>query len=172
MGFDLPASIGAAVARKGARVVCLAGDGSLQLNIQELQTVVHHQLNLKIFVLNNGGYLSMRMSQGGFFKRFIGADAASGISFPDITKIAAAYGLPAFRAAGADFEATIREVLATTGPVVCDLMLDPAQLFEPKLSSRALSDGRMVSAPLEDLAPFLSREELAENRLIAPWPDE
>lgn len=172
MGFDLPASIGAAVARRGGRVICLAGDGSLQLNIQELQTVVHHQLNLKIFVLNNGGYLSMRMSQGGFFKRFVGADAASGISFPDITKVAVAYGLPAFRAAGADFESTIHQALSTPGPVVCELMLDPAQMFEPKLSSRALPDGRMVSAPLEDLAPFLSREELAENRLIAPWPDE
>lgn len=172
MGFDLPASIGAAIARRGGRVICLAGDGSVQLNIQELQTVVHHQLNLKLFVLNNGGYLSMRMSQGGFFKRFVGADAASGISFPEITKIAAAYGLPTFRAAGVDFETTIREALATSGPVVCELMLDPAQLFEPKLSSRALADGRMVSAPLEDLAPFLSREELAENRLIAPWPDE
>lgn len=172
MGYDLPAAIGAAMARGGARVICLAGDGSIQLNIQELQTVVHHQLNLKIFVLNNDGYLSMRMSQGGFFKRFVGAGPHSGVSFPDIQKIAGAYGIAAFCAEGASFEETIRAALATDGPVVCELMLDPSQQFEPKLSSRALPDGRMVSSPLEDLAPFLSREELASNMLVPAWEEE
>jgi acetolactate synthase-1/2/3 large subunit len=172
MGYDLPAAIGAAVARRGARVICLAGDGSLQLNIQELQTVVHHRLNLKIFVLNNDGYLSMRMSQGAFFGRAVGAGPRSGVSFPDIRKIAGAYGIPAFRAEGASFEETMREALATDGPVVCELMLDPAQQFEPKLSSRTLPDGRMVSSPLEDLAPFLSREELAANMLTPMWEEQ
>lgn len=172
MGYDLPAAIGAAMARHGARVICLAGDGSLQLNIQELQTVAHHRLNLKLFVLNNDGYLSMRMSQGAFFGRLVGAGPQSGVSFPDIRKIAGAYGIPAFRAEGEAFEETIRAALATEGPVICELMLDPAQQFEPKLSSRALADGRMVSSPLEDLAPFLSREELAENMLTPMWEEE
>lgn len=172
MGYDLPAAIGAAVARRGGRVICLAGDGSVQLNLQELQTVAHHRLNLKIFVLNNDGYLSMRMSQGSFFGRFVGAGPQSGVSFPDILRIAAAYGIPAMRAGGPAFEDTIRAALATDGPVLCELMLDPDQQFEPKLSSRALPDGRMVSSPLEDLAPFLSREELAANMLAPLWEAE
>jgi acetolactate synthase-1/2/3 large subunit len=153
-------------------VICLAGDGSLQLNIQELQTVAHHRLPLKLFVLNNGGYLSMRMSQGGFFKRLIGADASSGISFPDLSRLAPAYGLPYVRASGAAFERRIQEALDMEGPCVCELMLDPEQTFEPKLSSRALPDGRMVSAPLEDMAPFLDRDEFARNLLVPPWPED
>ena len=172
MGYDLPAAIGAAVARGGKRVICLAGDGSLQLNIQELQTVAHHRLPLKLFVLNNGGYLSMRMSQGGFFKRLIGADASSGISFPDLSRLAPAYGLPYVRASGSAFERRIREALDMEGPCVCELVLDPEQTFEPKLSSRALPDGRMVSAPLEDMAPFLDRDEFARNLLVPPWPED
>ncbi len=166
MGYDLPAAIGAARALTGKRVICLAGDGSLQLNLQELQTVVHHALPVKLFVLNNDGYLSMRMSQQGAFTRLVGADRTSGISFPELERLAAAYGLPYRRAAGPHFEEAIRETLAIDGPVLCELMLDPAQGFEPKLGSRALADGRMVSPPLEDLSPLLSREELAENMVI------
>ena len=168
MGFDLPAAVGAAVAREGQRVICLAGDGSIQLNIQELQTVAHHQLPVKILVLNNDGYLSIRMSQASFFKRFVGEGPRSGVSFPDMVKLAQAYGLPACRIEGGNFEQQITEVLDAPGPVLCDVMLDPEQSFEPKLSSRALPDGRMVSAPLEDMFPFLSREELQENLLIPP----
>jgi acetolactate synthase-1/2/3 large subunit len=166
MGYDLPAAVGAAVARDGKRVVCLAGDGSIQLNIQELQTVVHHGWPLKIFVLDNNGYLSMRITQGNFFKRYIGESARSGISFPDMVKIAQAYGLPAYRIEGAGFEQQIIEALDAPGPAVCNVKLDPDQPFEPKLSSRQLADGTMVSAPLEDMFPFLSREELQENLLI------
>jgi acetolactate synthase I/II/III large subunit len=168
MGYDLPAAIGAAVAHAGRRVICLAGDGSVQLNIQELQTVAHHRWPLKLFVLNNGGYLSMRITQGNFFKRFIGEGPQSGVSFPDIVKVAQAYGLPALRIEGAEFEAQIDRALATPGAVVCEVMLDPQQQFEPKLSSRQLPDGRMVSSPLEDLYPFLEREELLSNMLIPP----
>jgi acetolactate synthase-1/2/3 large subunit len=168
MGYDLPASVGAAVAREGKRVVCLAGDGSIQLNIQELQTVAHHRWPLKIFVLDNNGYLSMRITQGNFFKRFIGESARSGISFPDMIKIAEAYGLPAYRIEGAGFEQQLVEALNASGPAVCNVKLDPDQPFEPKLSSRQLADGSMVSAPLEDMFPFLSREELQQNLLIPP----
>ena len=167
MGYDLPAAVGAAVAT-GQRVICLAGDGSLQLNIQELQTILYHSLPVKLIVLNNDGYLSMRLSQANFFKRFIGESPESGVSFPDMVKVGAAYGFPSVRLEGADFEKKLAEMLAMDGPVVMDALLDPNQGFEPKLSSRQLPDGKIVSAALEDMAPFLSREELAENMLIPP----
>jgi acetolactate synthase-1/2/3 large subunit len=166
MGYDLPASIGAAVALGGGRVICLAGDGSLQMNIQELQTVVHHKLPIKIFVLNNDGYLSCRLTQSNFFKRLAGEGPSNGVSFPDTVKIGTAYGLKAFRAEGADFEKTIVQALTEDGPVICDVILDPKQGFEPKLSARQLPDGRIISPALEDLAPFLPPEELKENLLI------
>lgn len=168
MGHDLPAAVGAAVAREGGRVICLAGDGSIQLNIQELQTVAHHQLAVKIFVLNNDGYLSIRTTQGNFFGRFVGESPRSGVSFPDMVKIGQAYGLPSFRIDMADFAGAIERALKTPGPVLCEVMLDPGQTFEPKLSSKQLPDGRMVSAPLEDMHPFLPREELLANLLIPP----
>jgi acetolactate synthase-1/2/3 large subunit len=168
MGYDLPAAIGAAVAAGGRRVVCLAGDGSLQMNVQELQTLVHHRLPVKLFVLNNGGYLSMRTTQGGFFGRLIGEGPATGVSFPNVTALAAAYGIPANRAEGVDFQRGIQQALASEGPFVCEAILDPSQQFEPKLTSRQLPDGRMVSSPLEDLSPFLPREELLENLFIPP----
>jgi len=170
MGYDLPSAVGAACATGGGRVICLAGDGSVQLNIQELQTVVHHQLPIKMFVLNNGGYLSMRLSQGSFFGRFVGESPRSGISFPDVVSLARAYGLPAGRAEGEGFEEAIEDALRAPGPFVCEVMLDPDQGFEPKLSSRQLEDGRIVSAALEDLYPFLSREELAENMVAEHEP--
>jgi acetolactate synthase-1/2/3 large subunit len=168
MGYDLPAAIGAAVARGGTgRVICLAGDGSLQMNIQELQTLAHYRLPVKVLVLNNGGYLSVRQTQGNFFAgHAVGAGPASGVSFPDIVRVAQAYGLPAARLDRADFRADLRRLLDGEGPLVCDVVLDPKQNFEPKLSSRQLPDGRMVSAPLEDMFPFLSREELKENMIV------
>jgi acetolactate synthase-1/2/3 large subunit len=168
MGHDLPAAVGAAVAREGKRVICLAGDGSIQLNIQELQTVAHHQLPIKIFVLNNDGYLSIRTTQGNFFGRCVGESPHSGVSFPDMVKVAQAYGLPALRIEGPDFESAIHQTLNTPGPFLCDVMLDPNQQFEPRSSSKILPDGRMVSAPLEDMFPFLEREELLSNLLIPP----
>lgn len=168
MGYDLPAAIGAAMARPGARVICLAGDGSIQLNIQELQTVVQHRLPLKIFVLNNAGYLSMRLSQGSFFGRFVGEGPKSGVSFPSMVAVAAAYGIPTRKVYGQDLEEGIHEALLSEGPFLCEVMLDPDQQFEPKLSSRQLPDGRIVSSPLEDLSPFLSRQELLDNLQIPP----
>ncbi len=168
MGHDLPAAIGAAVAREGGRVICLAGDGSIQLNLQELQTVVHHRLPVKIFVLNNHGYLSIRTTQGNFFGRFVGESPESGVSFPDMVKLAQAYGIPAFRMEQAEFGSAIDQALNLPGPVLCEVMLDPNQTFEPKLSSKQLPDGRMVSAPMEDMFPFLERAELLSNLLIPP----
>jgi acetolactate synthase-1/2/3 large subunit len=166
MGYDLPAAIGAAFAHHGKRVICLAGDGSLQLNIQELQTLAYHQLPVKVFVLNNGGYLSMRTTQGNFFKRYTGSGPDSGVTFPDIVKVAKAYQLQAMRIKGSNFESSITKALSLPGPMVCDVMLDPNQQFEPKLSSRLLPDGRMISSPLEDMFPFLEEKELQENMLV------
>jgi acetolactate synthase-1/2/3 large subunit len=169
MGYDLPAAIGAAFAKEGHRVICMAGDGSVQLNIQELQTIVHHQLPIKIFVMNNGGYLSIRTTQQSFFGgNFVGEGPRSGVSFPDIVRLAEAYGIPSKRIDTVDCRDLIVEALETPGPYLCEVMLDPEQGFEPRLSSRVLPDGTMVSSPLEDLYPFLDREELAGNLLIPP----
>ena len=166
MGYDLPAAIGAAVARRGKRVVCLAGDGSLQMNVQELQTVAHHRLPVKLFVLNNGGYLSIRTTQKNFFGNLVGEGPESGVSFPDMVKLAGAYGIPAQRIAGPDFASQIENVLSSDGPFLADVILDREQTFEPRLSSRRLPDGRIVTAPLEDMFPFLDREELRRNMLV------
>jgi acetolactate synthase-1/2/3 large subunit len=169
MGYDVPGAIGACLARGGRRVICLAGDGSIQMNIQELQTIVSQGLPIKIFVLNNDGYHSIRQTQTAYFAdSLIGFDPASGVSFPDFSRIASAYGFPFVRAGTlASLPAAIKATLDAPGPAMCEVMLDPAQPFAPKLSSKRLPDGRMVSAPLEDLAPFLPREELADN-MIAP----
>ena len=167
MGHDLPAAVGAAVARQGKRVICLAGDGSIQLNIQELQTIAHHRWPIKIFVLNNGGYLSIRQTQSNFFGgNMIGESPSSGVSFPDMRCVAGAYGIPAMRVAtAADFR-NIPAMLHAPGPALCEVMLDPAQEFEPRLKSRQLPDGKIVSPNLEDMYPFLDPEELASNMLI------
>ena len=168
MGYDLPAAIGAAIAREGKRIICLAGDGSIQMNIQEFQTLFHHHLPVKVFVLNNNGYLSIRTTQTNFFDHLIGEGPQSGVSFPDIAKVAQAYGIPSTRLDTSDFKNAIVDILNQPGPMVVDVLLDPTQTFEPKLSSKRLPDGRMVSSPLEDLFPFLERDELLDNLLIPP----
>jgi acetolactate synthase I/II/III large subunit len=163
MGYDLPAAIGAAFARPGKRVICLAGDGSIQMNIQEFQTVVHHHLRLKIFVLNNSGYLSMRMTQSGFFGRLTGESASSGASLPDMVKVACAYGIPSIRIDRQSQLAQIDLALAADGPALIDAVLDPNQEFEPRSRARQLPDGRIVSPNLEDMYPFLEETELRDN---------
>jgi acetolactate synthase-1/2/3 large subunit len=168
MGYDLPAAIGAAVAH-GKRVICLAGDGSLQMNIQELQTLAQTGLPVKIVVLSNEGYLSIRTSQKNFFGGTVGEGPNSGVTFPDFVKLAEVYGIPARRIAVEDFVASLREALDAPGPALVEVMLDPSQGFEPRQSSRQLPDGRIVSAPLEDMFPFLEQGELRENLFIPQW---
>ncbi|MDE8349086.1 MAG: thiamine pyrophosphate-binding protein [Acidocella sp.] len=167
MGYDLPAAIGAAYAAPERRIVCLAGDGSIMMNLQELQTIIANNLNIKIFLLNNSGYSSIRQTQVAYFSdNMFGCDAPSGVTFPDFRRIAAAFGFECdLIMQHADMAAAIAAVLNRPGPQFCEVMLDPEQVFSPKLSSRKLDDGRMISSPLEDMAPFLSREELAENML-------
>lgn len=171
MGYDLPASIGAALAGGSRRVICFAGDGSIQMNIQEFQTICHHALPIKVFVMNNGGYLSIRLTQSTFFQRFVGESPFSGVTFPDIVKVASAYGLPAARIERENFTSMVEWALSHPGPVVCDVVLDETQAFEPRLKARELPDGTIVSPALEDMFPFLERDELLENLRIPPYND-
>lgn len=161
MGYDLPGAIGAAVASPGRRVICLAGDGSIMMNLQELQTIVGERLPIKIFVINNNGYLSIRQSQANNFPDNItGCDPQSGVTLPDFTRLGAAFGLPVFRAEQPQtLAATIEQALAIEGPCLCEVMVDPDQQFSPKLTSKKMPDGTMVSPPPEDMAPFLPRDE-------------
>jgi len=170
MGYDLPASIGACIANNKRPVICLAGDGSLQMNIQELQTVASHKLPIKLFVLNNNGYLSIRQTQDTFFKgRHVACDPQSGVTFPDILKVAKAYGIPALRIDNQkSMSGQIRRILGQKGPVVCEVLLDPKQIFMPKVASEKKPDGRIISKPLEDMYPFLDRKEFKKNMVIKP----
>ncbi len=166
MGYDLPASIGVAVA-KGGRTICIAGDGSLQMNVQELQTLVGYKLSVKVFVLNNGGYLSIRQTQIGFFQgRKIGESAESGVTFPKMKRIGDAYGIPSFVIETISDLDIIRRELESDGPSLFDVSLDPSQEFEPRLRSRILPDGKILTPNLEDMYPFLTPEELASNMLV------
>jgi acetolactate synthase-1/2/3 large subunit len=169
MGYDLPAALGAAIAAPERTTVCLAGDGSIMMNIQELQTVAHYRPNLKIIVINNDGYLSIRSTQAGFFNRVYGASSNTGVTVPDFQKVAAAFNLPAAKLANPkEINDGLNAFFSQEGPALLEVLVDPDQPFEPKLSSRKLADGKMVSAPLEDMWPFLEREEFMENMIVKP----
>ncbi|MBO5763189.1 MAG: thiamine pyrophosphate-binding protein, partial [Lentisphaeria bacterium] len=172
MGYGLPAAIGAALG-SGREVICVTGDGSLQMNLQELQTMKNYALPLKLFVYNNGGYLSIKLTQRAFFQgNFVGSEAGSGIVLPDLEKLAEAYGLPFYRLRNNNDAAEMLPcILAQQGPVVIEVMTDPFEVLGPKAASKKLPDGTMISAPLEDLAPFLPREEFLQNMLIPPVED-
>lgn len=170
MGFTLPAAIGACVANPDVDVVGITGDGSLQMNIQELQTMVHHQFALKLIVWNNNGYLSIRTTQKKFFSgREIGTDAASGLSLPDTKKIAAAYGITYLRVSEvAALDEALAQMMKVEGPVILEVICPENQEIIPTASSKKLPDGRMVSKPLEDMYPFLDRAEFLSNMIVKP----
>lgn len=165
MGYDLPAAIGASFANKEKDIICIAGDGSLMMNLQELQTVCHYNLPIKLFVLNNEGYISIRQTQDAFFEgRYVASDKDSGVSIPDFVKVARSFGLSSVRIdSSKNLKENIEKVLTTKGPLVCEVMLETDYIFSPKLSSEKLPDGRIISKPLEDMYPFLDREEFKEN---------
>ena len=167
MGYALPASIGAAFAKKGD-VICLTGDGSIQLNLQELQTIRKYNLPIKIFLLCNGGYQSIRQTQAAFFDSdFIGCDDESGVSFPDVSKLADLYGMKYIRVdSTATMKERIRTALSEEGSLICEVVLDEEYVFSPKLSSERLPDGSMLSKPLEDLSPLLDRDEFDANMIF------
>ena len=164
MGFGLPAAIGAAAAAPEKRVVTVIGDGGLQHNIQELETLHRLNYNIKLFVLNNNGYGSIvNMQRGRFDGHFVASTPESGLTLPDLKKIANAYGLPYVKIASPQgLREQVEKVLSMSGSVVCEVMIDPSIPSAPRLASRALPDGRMVSEPMENLAPFLPEEELKE----------
>ncbi|WP_298987771.1 thiamine pyrophosphate-binding protein, partial [uncultured Campylobacter sp.] len=170
MGYDLPAAIGACFANGKKDTICVTGEGSLQMNIQELQTIIHNKLPIKIFVLNNAGYISIRNTQNNFFKGHkVGSDKDSGVSFPNIVKLAEVYGFEACRIENQlNLKGELEEILSKPGAVVCEIMLSPTEKMEPKLSSKIKPDGKMVSKPLEDMFPFLPREEFYKNMIIKP----
>lgn len=165
MGYDLPAAIGACIGSGNKRTICLAGDGSLQMNIQELETAVYHNLNLRIFVLNNSGYISIKQTQDSYFNsKYTACNEKSGVGIPDFLKIAAAYGLKTEKIdSHHGMEDKLRNILSQEGPVLCEVFLPEDYIFSPKLSSQKLEDGTMVSKPLEDMYPFLERDEFEKN---------
>jgi acetolactate synthase-1/2/3 large subunit len=174
MGYGIAAAIGASFAPEAAGgvpgpVLCVEGDGSIQMNIQELQTIKHHKLDLKIFWLNNGGYHSIRQTQAGMFagktRGYCGADASSGLSFPEAKGIAAAYGLKFFRIDETEsLPVVLSEAMAWNGPLVCEVVVDPDQIWAPKLQSKLLEDGSFHTPPLDDMYPFLEKAEIEKLR--------
>lgn len=168
MGYDLPGAIGACKASGNKPIVCLAGDGSIMMNLQELQTIVGNRLPVKIFVLNNNGYVSIFQTHRSFFGGVeVGGGPKTGVTFPDFSRLSEAFGLPFCRCWNhIEMVRAIVKTMSVDGPAVCEVMLDENQPFAPKLGAKQLGDGRIVSPPLEDLSPFLTREELRENMLI------
>jgi acetolactate synthase-1/2/3 large subunit len=174
MGYDLPAAIGAAI-ESGEEIICLSGDGSIQMNLQELQTIVHHKLPIKIFVINNDGYHSMRQTESNLFPEHsmfgVGPNDSYDISFPNMEKISNAYGIPYVSIKNNSEMIKLDEILATNGYMLVEIFVDKEQKFEPKSATKKYPDGKLVSPPLEDLAPFLPREEL-KKIMIVPMLDD
>ena len=175
MGYDLPAAIGVCVALGKREIVCVTGDGSIQMNLQELQTILTNKLPIKIFVINNDGYHSIRQTQNNIFSHHskvgIGPESRD-LSFPSLEKLAWAYGYPyAACRSNSELENVLDTVFSTEGAFICEIFVSPEQLFEPKSATKRLEDGSLFSPPLEDLAPFLDREEL-RNLMIIPMIEE
>jgi acetolactate synthase-1/2/3 large subunit len=157
MGYDLPAAIGACIAKDKRPIILITGDGSIMMNLQELQTIVAYHLPVKIFLLENNGYVAIRTTQTAFFdKHFVGESPNSRLFFPEFKKVASAFGLKYFKINNEkNLEDVISNVLSENGPVMCEIKMDPEQTLYPKVSSLKLPDGRMISKPIENMAPFL-----------------
>lgn len=169
MGYGLPAAIGTCMGGGRRTTICLEGDGSIMMNLQELQTILTNQLPIKVFLINNNGYHSIRITQTNLFnKNFVGIGEESGdLSFPEFRKIAEAFGYRYFSArSNTEMKAVVDEALKLEGPVFTEIFTDTVQVWEPKSSTKRLADGTLISPPLEDLAPFLPREEIAANMFI------
>lgn len=164
MGY-MPASIGVAAANPGRDIYCITGDGSLQMNIQELQTIVHYSLPVKLIVLNNNGYLLIRLTQDNFQNgRYIGTDKKTGVSFPDLKKLAAAYGMGYMKISkNSELDAKLDQLYSSGGPFICEIISPPNQILIPRVASKSMPDGSMVSMAYDDMYPFLPREEYLGN---------
>lgn len=174
MGYGLPAAIGVAFAAKGKRVICFEGDGSIQLNIHELQVMKHHNLPIKIFIYSNDGYLSIRNTQNGLFQGFhVATDTKSGLSCPDFVKVGKAYGIKSIRIHNhSEMKRKLKFALSYPGPIICDINAVRDLMLSPKLQTKKTDDGRFISPPLEDMAPFLTEKEIKENMIIPLWKGE
>jgi len=172
MGYGLPAAIGACIAHGKRETVCIEGDGSIMMNLQELQTILTNRLPIKIFMINNQGYHSIRQTQSNLFGNHtkVGIGPESGdLSFPDFGKLVQAFGYPYYCAhSNESMKEAVDSVLKANGPVFCEIFVSSTQNFEPKSATKKLDDGTLVSPPLEDLAPFLPREEVLDNLFVAP----
>ena len=175
MGYGLPAAIGTCIGGNRMQTICLEGDGSIMMNLQELQTILTNKLPIKIFMINNSGYHSIRITQSNLFSEHskVGIGEESGdLSFPDFKKISEAFGYPYYSAcSNKEMKEVVDKVLPLDGPVFCEIFTDTEQRWEPKSSTKRLEDGTLVSPPLEDLAPFLPREELKEIMFIPLMED-
>ena len=175
MGYGLPAAIGTCIGGGRRETICLEGDGSIMMNLQELQTILTNKLPIKIFLINNSGYHSIRITQNNLFSNHckVGIGEESGdLSFPVFEKLVKAFGYPYYSAhSNQEMKSVVAEVLAQEGPVFCEIFTDTQQVWEPKSSTKRLPDGTLVSPPLEDLAPFLPREEL-EKQMFIPLMEE
>jgi acetolactate synthase I/II/III large subunit len=170
MGYDLPAAVGAALAA-GRRTICLAGDGSIMMNLQELETIAYRRLPVKVFVFNNFGYLSIRQTQDNLCDgRRVGEGPLTGVGLPDFVRLAEAFGIRSARVERqGDLSAAIGEALTGAGPYLLDVAMQPDQVFAPRVMAQRLPDGRLVSKPLEDMYPFLPREEFASNMIVESY---
>jgi acetolactate synthase-1/2/3 large subunit len=169
MGFSQPAAIGACLAGNKKITICIDGDGGFQMNIQELETIRRLGLPIKFFVMNNDGYASIRTSQKNYFGKLTGADPTSGLTLPDCIAVARAFGLKAIRIKDSqNLRQQIKQVLEMPGPVVCEVMIIQDEPRTPRVSSMQKPDGSMISKPLEDMAPFLNREEFLSNMIVPP----
>jgi len=173
MGYGLPMSLAVCIGSNNQQTILVDGDGGFQFNIQELETARRLNLNTKFFILNNDGYASIRASQKAYFgSAQIGADAATGLTIPNLSRIAGAYGIPAVVIKDqTSLREEVRKVLAMQGPVVVDVHVIPDEVRAPRLQSYQREDGTFVSKPLEDMFPFLSREEFLENMIVKPLPE-
>ena len=176
MGYGLPAAIGTCIGGGRRTTICLEGDGSIMINLQELQTVLTNRLPIKLFLINNNGYHSIRITQNNLFKKHskIGIGPESGdLSFPEFKKIAEAFGYSYYCASSnKEMKEVVDKVLEEDGPVFCEIFTDTTQVWEPRSSTKRLPDGTLVSPPLEDLAPFLPRKELERNMFIPLIPEK
>lgn len=169
MGFGLPGAVGACFANNKEKVVCISGEGGLQMNIQELQTIAHNKLPIILFVLNNGGYLTIKAMQQNHFGKFVGSEVSSGVSFPSMEAIAYAYKIPFARVNNhIELKENLVSILDSKTPFICEIMMDEEQPLIPRSSSMKQPDGSIKSKPIEDLYPFLDRDEFLSNMIIPP----
>jgi len=169
MGFGLPGAIGACFANGKKKTICISGDGGLQMNIQEFMTMAQYRVPIILFILNNHGYLTIKLMQQNHFGRYVGSEPSSGVSCPNFVKLADAYGIKATRILNQqELDEKIDGILAEAGPFVCEIMMPDNQPLIPRLSSLKKPDGSITAKPLEDLFPFLDREEFMKNMIVEP----